>query len=161
MATNTTTQKNKRGCFFYTILAFIIPALIALIGIFADFAGLGVLEPANITEGVKMIFGIKPAINPAFSKEQSKDYLTIVVTRFDDYGIKEGEESSTECFSRAIESAIGKIALKKDLRLLKVKLIKELCPNNYQQAIEIGNFHHADIVIWGKMKNMKEGCKAD
>jgi tetratricopeptide (TPR) repeat protein len=143
----------KKGC----CLLIVLPFIIGSIGFIADLCGLNVISVERLKKAGKVAFGIEDFI-PAFTIEENEGNLRILVTRFEDYGLEQNDAMKTVCFGRAMESAIGKICLKRNLPI-SVKFLTE-CPANHLQANEIGQKNNAEIVLWGKLKNSREGCSA-
>ena len=95
------------------------------------------------------------SFTPAFQKIDSSSFNVLIV-RFEDYIT----EKKTFCIGRAIEESINLVKEDEELPLtLKPIYIDSIAsPRNKQEAIYLQNKHNADLIIYGKAKNIQDGC---
>ena len=126
------------------VLWFLIQLLNNITGILADgqaawdnyFKG-SEIPPATIAESC------------GFPKEFRDDSLYILITRFEDYISK----NEADCFGMALMRRID--AKKMPIRIC---YMEKLTPRQRREVKAIQEEHHADLVLWGNLKNLAQGC---
>lgn len=85
-----------------------------------------------------------------------RDTLYVLITRFEDFE----NENDTECWGRNIERKIDELVQK---RRMPVRFCyrDDVSPNQSYEADRCRDQFHADLVIWGKLKNAGPDCTAD
>lgn len=97
-----------------------------------------------------------PDLRCGFPTQFDSTHLYILITRFEDYA----NSNITECYGRGIESRIDLIKNRDSLPIL-ICYIDSLSPNQSDEAARLRDRYHADIIIWGKLRNASADCKAD
>lgn len=84
-----------------------------------------------------------------FPTEFRDDSLYILITRFEDYISK----NEADCFGMALMRRID--AKKMPIRIC---YIEKLMPRQRREVKAIQEQYHADLVLWGNLKNLAQGC---
>ena len=84
-----------------------------------------------------------------FPKEFRDDSLYILITRFEDYISK----NEADCFGLALMRRI-------DAKNMPIRIcyLEKLTPRQRREVKAIQEEHHADLVLWGNLKNLAQGC---
>lgn len=84
-----------------------------------------------------------------FPKEFRDDSLYILITRFEDYISK----NEADCFGMALLRRI-------DAKNMPIRIcyMEKLTPRQRREVKAIQKEHHADLVLWGNLKNLSQGC---
>ena len=126
------------------VLWFLIQLLNNITGILADgqtaldnFFNRTETPPTSLTESC------------GFPKEFRDDSLYILITRFEDYISK----NEADCFGMALLRRI-------DAKNMPIRIcyLEKLTPRQRREVKTIQEEHHADLVLWGNLKNLAQGC---
>lgn len=82
--------------------------------------------------------------------------LYVLITRFED----DANENETGCYGLSIERRIDIIRNRENLPVVP-KYVHTLSPNQSDEAARLREFHHADLIVWGKLRNATNDCRAD
>lgn len=92
---------------------------------------------------------------PFFPAKFDSTKLYVLVTRF------EADESAieTECYGQSIVSRIEEVSDERHLPIIP-RYLKSASPLLSEDAEVIRSFHHADLIIWGKIDDADANCTA-
>lgn len=85
-----------------------------------------------------------------------QDTLYVLITRFEDYE----NEGGSECYGRGIERRIDQLVQSRKMPVIFCYR-DDLSPNQSREADRLRDEFHADLIIWGKLRNAGPDCKAD
>ncbi|MFN0175685.1 MAG: tetratricopeptide repeat protein [Saprospiraceae bacterium] len=115
--------------------------------------GLGYFPSKKEIEPEKME---QPDPGCGFPAHFVRDTLYVLITRFEDFE----NENDTECYGRNIERRIDALVQSHKLPI-QFCYRDDLLPNQSLDADRIRDEFHADIIIWGKLRNAGPNCKSD
>jgi len=154
-------QKNDDLTLFNNLLSAASWALISLVLFF-----LGILKERQwrgqpetletIFTTLQIIKESEPANSCFFPAHLVSDTLYVLITRFEDYE----NESDTECYGRGIELRIDQLVRSHKLPI-RFCYRDDLAPNQSREADRLRDDFHADLIIWGKLRNAGPDCTAD
>lgn len=85
-----------------------------------------------------------------------QDTLYVLITRFEDFQ----NENGSECYGRGIERRIDQLVQSRKIPVVFC-YCDDLSPNQSREADRLRDEFHADLIIWGKLRNAGPDCKAD
>lgn len=126
---------------------------LALVGLYIAYISLKSGEAKPIIENTDNPLQ-KDTFQAAFPEKYLKDSLYVLITRFEDYIGK----TETECVGRAISLRVKNL---RDIEHLPIRAYyaeNTLSPDGEIEADRLRDLHHADLIIYGRLKNMKQNC---
>lgn len=126
---------------------------LALLGLYIAYISLRNSDAKPATENATKLIQ-KDTFQSAFPEKYLKDSLYVLITRFEDYIGK----TETECVGRAISLRIKNL---RDIEHLPIRAYyaeNTLSPDGETEADRLRDLHHADLIVYGRLKNMKQDC---
>lgn len=137
--------------------AWAIPVLISLVGLFFAYPSYKAdTQEIEAREAARNQSTPPPDPGCGFPAQFDSTHLYVLITRFEDYS----NENTTECYGRGIESRIDLVKNRENLPI-KFCYVDSLSPNQSDEAARLRDRYHADLVIWGKLRNASADCRAD
>ncbi|MCB0534896.1 MAG: tetratricopeptide repeat protein [Saprospiraceae bacterium] len=144
--------------------AWAIPVLISLAGLFLAYpsykADTQEIEAREANKDNSKMGSPAPPKDdekcPLFPSEFDSSKLYILITRFEDYINK----SETDCYGKSIETRIDVIKIREKLPI-EICYYEDDPPNQSGEAARLRDRFHADVVIWGRIRNASPDCRAD
>ncbi|MFN0175897.1 MAG: tetratricopeptide repeat protein [Saprospiraceae bacterium] len=135
-----------------------IPVLISLAALFLAYPSFIADGHENDQYGSDNRADVRSA-NPGcgFPEEFDSTHLYILITRFEDNANAQNE---TKCYGLSIQSRIDEIKLRDSLPI-KICYVDSLPPNQSDEAARMRDYYHADLIIWGKLRDAEPNCQAD
>jgi tetratricopeptide (TPR) repeat protein len=131
-----------------------IPVLLTLVGLYFAYPEF-VLSRQEMEGEDDPVLPVLTQCN--FPAKFDSTHLYILITRFED---KSNKDRKTACYGENMESRIDVIKNRNKLPLV-ICYVDSLSPNQSDEAIRLRDIYHADLIIWGKLRNADTNCQAD
>ncbi|MBC7776706.1 MAG: hypothetical protein H7246_14830, partial [Phycisphaerae bacterium] len=99
---------------------------------------------------------VEPTNPGPFPDKFDSTTLYILITRFEDYA----NVNETECYGRGIESRVDVLKNQRNLPV-RIHYVDSESPNQSDEAASLRDRYHADLIVFGKLRNAGTNCQSD